>query len=298
MRRVRILACEMSQSSIVIPRLSNAQSKLHQYNVSGVEPFSEAPSNDHPNFLEVNRATYIMTRMALRPFLGKTACDAFMDKIWPGNYNLPIPLLNSMPSLLRRRWNWYYWTRVFEYSQERTVEKYAKSIHGSLFIDVGANVGWYCKLLRNNFKQQIAVEADPQIYQYLRNHCPPNCEALNLAVSDREGTVSFHSAGDKSESFGLGTILPSNLSGKEITVPSSTLSRIASSAADIDLIKVDVEGAEWLVLDGAESIMSRVKCWIIELHDHSRKNELENRMQRYGYESQWLDSRHALFLEE
>ena len=246
------------------------------------------------NFLDINRASYIMTRIALRPFLGKTARDAFMDKIWPGSYNLPIPILKILPNILRRRWNWYYWTRACEYS-ERTVEKYAKSIHGSLFIDVGANIGWYCKLLRNNFKQQIALEADPQLCTYLRDHCPPNCEALNLVVSDREGTVSFHSVSDDSENFGLGTILPTNLTGREIIIPSTTLSRIAGSASSIDLIKVDVEGAEWLVLDGAETIMPRIKRWIIELHDHDRKTELENRMRHYGYESQWLDSRHALF---
>jgi hypothetical protein len=60
----------------------------------------------------------------------------------------------------------------------------------------------------------------------------------------------------------------------------------------VEIIKVDVEGAEWEVLKGAEPIMKRIRSWIVELHSLERKRELEERLTRYGYSFRWLDSGH------
>ena len=51
---------------------------------------------------------------------------------------------------------------------------------------------------------------------------------------------------------------------------------------------MDVEGAEWKVLAGAKNVMGKIKSWLIELHDTTRKNELENLMKTYGYKIKWL----------
>jgi hypothetical protein len=64
------------------------------------------------------------------------------------------------------------------------------------------------------------------------------------------------------------------------------------------LVKLDVEGAEWLVLEGAEDIMPNIRQWVIELHDRGRKAQLEEYMQRHGYTCKWLDQNrfpHAYF---
>jgi hypothetical protein len=60
----------------------------------------------------------------------------------------------------------------------------------------------------------------------------------------------------------------------------------------VDLIKVDVEGAEWSVLKGAEESLDRIKSWVIELHDVSRKKELEKWFKDRGYLFKWLDDIH------
>lgn len=71
------------------------------------------------------------------------------------------------------------------------------------------------------------------------------------------------------------------------------LSAILELEEEVDLVKVDVEGAEWLVLEGAEAIMPRIRRWVIELHEPSRKAELEHRMRQHGYnKNSWLDSAH------
>jgi len=59
-----------------------------------------------------------------------------------------------------------------------------------------------------------------------------------------------------------------------------------------DLVKVDVEGAEWEVLNGAKNVMSKIRSWLIELHDTTRKNELKDLLKSSGYNVRWVDRNH------
>jgi FkbM family methyltransferase len=199
---------------------------------------------------------------------------------------------------------------MLDESWEPSTMNYLTSIRGKLFVDVGANLGVYCAKLQKNFERTIAIEADPIFYEKLSKRAPINCKAINLAVSNIEGAVNFYAATDLGEEDfnpGLGTLFPPisqewnrKLNRKPasnmIEVRAAPLSRILANEGDIDLVKVDVEGAEWLVLEGAEPIMKRIKNWVIELHQLSRKHELEARMKGYGYEGvEWLDTDHAAF---
>jgi len=46
------------------------------------------------------------------------------------------------------------------------------------------------------------------------------------------------------------------------------------------------------VLKGSQTIMPRIKSWMIELHDTNRKNELEDYLSHEGYSTRWLDEKH------
>ena len=83
-------------------------------------------------------------------------------------------------------------------------------------------------------------------------------------------------------------------SKNEIVVQQKRLADVVPTEI-VDLVKVDVEGAEELVLRGAEPIMQNIRSWVIELHDRSRKAELVSYMEKYGYESTWIDRNHAYF---
>lgn len=191
---------------------------------------------------------------------------------------------------------------------------YLTSIRGKLFVDVGANLGVYCAKLQKSFERTIAIEADPDIFEELSKRCPINCKPINLAASNIEGYVDFYrtatveeeaSTGRKEHNLGIGTMFPPisqewnrnyEKPSNVIKVRAAPLSRILANESEVDLVKVDVEGAEWLVLEGAEPIMGRIKGWLIELHQPSRKHELEVRMRGYGYERfEWLDPLHAVF---
>lgn len=257
---------------------------------------------------ELNRAAYKVTRVGLRLLLGKTRRDSVLERIWPGSYDFPEPVLALMGESLRRRWGYHYLAWLQEKSWEPTLMSYITSREGHLFVDVGANLGLYCCKLHKNFDRLIAIEADPDVYQALAKRCPPNCKPINLAVSNHEGYVDFYSATKPTGKLGWrvmrGSVINPNdqewnvgtstiKKVAQIRVPGAPLSKILENERAIDLVKVDVEGAEWLVLEGAEQIMPRVKEWVIELHEPSRKIELETWMKRYGYgKCEWIDLDH------
>jgi FkbM family methyltransferase len=61
-----------------------------------------------------------------------------------------------------------------------------------------------------------------------------------------------------------------------------------------DLVKIDVEGAEFLVIEGMKDSLERgnVRRLLVELHDRDRKRDLEGLLHQYDLE--WLDEDHLL----
>lgn len=177
---------------------------------------------------------------------------------------------------------------------EPLASKFAISLYGQIFVDIGANTGYYTHLLASNFKEIIAIEADPFIAEELRKVVPNNCMVLNVAVSDHLGTIRLDRAGYS----GVG--IEEYLDERDwfVTVPCKTLTDVLRGKGQIDLVKMDVEGAEWQVLEGAKEIMAQVAAWIIELHDPTRRDELASLMAQHGYSCKWLDEGHGYFARE
>jgi len=165
-----------------------------------------------------------------------------------------------------------------------------RRVKGNVFVDVGAGYGWYVSLLRQNFKRLVAIDADPEVVAWLRLHVPANCKVLNFAISERNGKVTLER---DPVDFTRSIAIIEKPSTNGLTVSSRTLSSLFPSER-VDLVKVDVEGAEWLVLKGAHDIMDRIGAWLIELHDPTRKTELASYMkQNYKYNCTWVDDFHA-----
>ena len=71
-----------------------------------------------------------------------------------------------------------------------------------------------------------------------------------------------------------------------------------SKTLEIDLIKVDVEGAEQLVLKRAETIGGRIKTWVIEIRDLGKKRDIVKYLCLRGYKVMELDYNHILALRK
>ena len=192
---------------------------------------------------------------------------------------LPNNLIVPIPQGRLRGKKWVIGSSNIEcalgsYEYEKRVLFEARVSKSSVVYDIGAHVGFYT-LLASELVQAdgkvIAFEPVPRNLHYLKkhidmNHCA-NVMVVDAAVSDKSGTCLFDEdlsnyTGHLSESGNLIVRVVSIdelLMGGKIPAP--------------DYIKIDVEGAELLVLRGTKSTLSNYSPKIfLETHSHRVHN--------------------------
>jgi FkbM family methyltransferase len=143
-----------------------------------------------------------------------------------------------------------------------------------VFVDVGANVGYFTCLARHGCKPTIAIEPLPKnlgaLYANLLANGWADTEVIPMAASDTVGIQILYGASS------TGASLIDNwagaLSAFRHNICVSTLDNIIGDRFEGKrlLIKMDVEGHEHPALRGARGLLSRnVKpIWLIELTFH------------------------------
>jgi len=243
---------------------------------------------------------YMAFRVSTRLFLGRQRRDNVLQKLhwetlsefldW---IHLPEYLADSyMVKEVKRRVKRKY------FRHEPEVSSLLTALHGRVFIDIGANVGYYSFLLHDNFNKIIAVEPHPRNVQLIqkakKKYTYHKVSVLPWAVSNKRGKTKLYLGshrGRHSLFQGEGFMQKPNLN--YITVKAITLDFLLRTYSNVDLVKVDVEGAEWNVLNGAKDVMNKINAWLIELHDLSRKREVENLLKSFNYKVKWISTKHV-----
>ena len=149
-------------------------------------------------------------------------------------------------------------------------EKYETAIMMSqidkndVVVDVGANIGYYTLLMAQRAKKVYAVEPDKEIFAILKKNVEENnlknVVLLNAAASDKK--EGKYLTKDK-ENFGNSKINPSkspfhkgDLKNVE-RVNCLRLDEILQNEQKISAIKVDVQGWEPAVINGAKKIIEK-----------------------------------------
>jgi len=151
-----------------------------------------------------------------------------------------------------------------------------------LLFDVGANRGDATLAGLQKGYRVVALEPAPRVFKELVSNFiyNPNVLPLRLAVSDKDGErIKLYEA----EEDGLSTINEQWLTGegmpykgkpyRTVMAETITLDTLAKEYGEPDLIKIDVEGAEWSVFKGMTRKM-RTICfeWTLEtLRDHEEQ---------------------------
>jgi FkbM family methyltransferase len=137
-------------------------------------------------------------------------------------------------------------------------------------VDVGANVGLYAAVMARHSARVLAFEPHPACAAHLRNLKLARCEVVEAALSDADGQailrVPYEGDG---ELPALGTLAEANAlrdgheESKSRAIQVATL-RLDTALAErlapgqnLCLIKIDVEGHEQAVLQGAASTIAQ-----------------------------------------
>jgi FkbM family methyltransferase len=132
-----------------------------------------------------------------------------------------------------------------------------------IVLDVGANVGWYALLFSRLWEGRVQVhcfEPDPVNFECLKDNLQMN-QSENviihqLAVGHQEEEKILYQYASKNT--GRHSLLPVN-EGKQLIVKvvrlDEYLKRIGISIQKVKFIKIDVEGYEYLALQGAGSLL-------------------------------------------
>ncbi|QIF03888.1 FkbM family methyltransferase [Roseimicrobium sp. ORNL1] len=159
---------------------------------------------------------------------------------------------------------------VFERVVAQRMQHLAKS--DTWFFDIGANLGLMSvPVLANNPKvKAVSIEPSPNSFPYLSKTREASAfrdrwNVVSKAVSNTKGKVDFVLADSGNSAFeGMKNTGRVDMS-RTISVETSPLDDIWAEFGrpDVSLIKIDVEGAECLVLQGAEALLKQCRPTII-----------------------------------
>jgi FkbM family methyltransferase len=149
---------------------------------------------------------------------------------------------------------------------------------GMTFVDVGANWGYFSLLaagLVESAGRVIALEPNPRMFARLETNITrngmTNVVLRQLAASDRVGTMTLAEYDEEGENFGISRLV-------EVSHPTRDFFQVESCPLDalldsigiacVDLVKIDVEGAEDLALAGMKTGLERhrYRRLLLELH--------------------------------
>lgn len=162
----------------------------------------------------------------------------------------------------------YFWLRG-EYEPEFLAAIEAELRPGMVVADVGAHIGFtslHMARLVGDRGRVLALEPDPRNFALLVRNCELNSlrqvTPLSVAVAGKPGTLRFSATGTTTSR------LVDAEDSHTIEVRCDTLDHVlASAAAPVGLIKLDVEGAESAALRGAERLLRQDRpVWLIEVH--------------------------------
>jgi FkbM family methyltransferase len=168
-----------------------------------------------------------------------------------------------------------------------------------VFVDVGANIGYYVCLARHAGKHVVAIEPQAKNLRLLYKNVEANgyrdVEIFPMGVSDDPAMVTLFGPSGTGASMIPGWA--GQWTGYKTVIPVTTLDILLGGrfAGKKLVVKIDVEGAEYRALLGAAGVLSREPrpTWMLEicLNEHHPNGINENYLAtfdlfwRHGYQA-------------
>ncbi|MEY2720019.1 MAG: hypothetical protein RLZZ273_1385 [Bacteroidota bacterium] len=172
---------------------------------------------------------------------------------------------------------------------------------GSVCLDVGAQMGYLTLAMATSADRQTVVHSfEPELNnaerfrENIKLNDLTNVTLHQTAVSTVDGMLKLYLSNDRNAGTHSTVYIESNVSTEFVEIPSVRLDSFVNThrLTSIDMIKIDVEGAEIDVINGAINVLIEHKPIIItELSDRLQQargqtcREFKELMLDYGYQA-------------
>lgn len=145
--------------------------------------------------------------------------------------------------------------------------------NGDVFFDIGSNIGMYSCVIsqRIGAESVVAFEPSPPAYRKLQKNSKlnGNFHHFQIAVSDTDDMIEF--AVDVGDVQSRMSTINTDSSATDYEIREVSSRKLASVVEDEDLplpniIKIDVEGAEFKVLNGMDRLLDSIRIIYCEIH--------------------------------
>lgn len=232
-----------------------------------------------------------LNRSARFAALGRVIRWQLAARLMPGPIALPFvngTYLFATRGMTGATGNWY--CGLHEYEDMSFVLHTLKP--DDLFVDVGANIGSYSILAAGGGSKVLAIEPIPSTFRALTrnivlNEFEKQIEAMNIGLGSEPGNLQFSADQDT-----VNHVLAEGESARQIVhVPIRTLDDVLAGS-EPSIIKIDVEGFETKVLEGAQKTLTNptLRAVIMELNGSGERygfdeEALLNSMLSFGFEA-------------
>ena len=169
---------------------------------------------------------------------------------------------------------------------------------GMTFVDVGANIGSHtvhgARLVTPKGKV-FSFEAAPDTFKLLEENVRlngiANASLFNQCLSDKPGPVMFNVNANSARSSLL------HPGSSQLSLSAARLDDLLPPALPLDLLKIDVEGGDYLVLNGARRIFESSRPRVVVLEATSCATEIKDFLLSYGYRLYRFDETRSALVE-
>jgi len=168
-----------------------------------------------------------------------------------------------------------------------------------IVVDIGAHKGAFTAYAASRTQNSIlAFEPDPTNFAALQNlverHGWDHVTARNFAISGKSGPVDLYLADSSSRNTITGKDqLTQKMLVDSLSIPALSLSEALGDIPQIDLVKMDCEGAEFSILASADqATLNKINRLVLEYHAAENSELLQSLLKKLGEHFTQVTSKH------
>lgn len=170
------------------------------------------------------------------------------------------------------------------YFEDESIEAWREALKGGgIALDVGSYTGLYSMVaIGAGADMAYAFEPNPVVFDRLSDNLEANgitaVLASNVAVGSRPGTVKMDNINGRPKLTSAGRVI------KGGDTPMVVIDKAIPGDHNVKAMKIDVEGAEPDVIEGAAETIARCKpMMIVEVLTHDMTHKVVNLLESLGY---------------